>query len=69
VTKVGKHKGFGFLEFEEIEDASAALDNMNLSELNGKVITVTVARPAADTLNRTKPSSILIFFDSCTQEI
>jgi peptidyl-prolyl isomerase E (cyclophilin E) len=41
-----KHRGFGFVEFETIEDASAAVDNMHNSELMGKVITVVTASPA-----------------------
>ncbi|CAH1771454.1 5182_t:CDS:1, partial [Entrophospora sp. SA101] len=40
-----QHRGFGFIEFEEAEDAQAAIDNMNLSELYGKVIKVNLARP------------------------
>nr|CAG8557910.1 14654_t:CDS:2 [Entrophospora candida] len=40
-----QHRGFGFVEFEEAGDAQAAIDNMNLSELYGKVIKVNLARP------------------------
>ncbi|CAH1764954.1 14822_t:CDS:2 [Entrophospora sp. SA101] len=40
-----QHRGFGFVEFEEADDAQAAIDNMNLSELYGKVIKVNLARP------------------------
>ena len=40
-----QHRGFGFVEFEEAIDAQAAIDNMNLSELYGKVIKVNLARP------------------------
>ncbi|GES83486.1 peptidyl-prolyl cis-trans isomerase E-like [Rhizophagus clarus] len=40
-----QHRGFGFVEFEEASDAQAAIDNMNLSELYGKVIKVNLARP------------------------
>ena len=39
-----KPKGFGFIEFEEYEDAIHAIDNMNDSEFFGKVIHVTFAR-------------------------
>ncbi|KAI7883484.1 hypothetical protein K492DRAFT_235418 [Lichtheimia hyalospora FSU 10163] len=39
------HKGYGFVEFEEEEDCEAAIDNMNLAELHGKVIKVTKAKP------------------------
>ncbi|RUS23213.1 peptidyl-prolyl cis-trans isomerase E [Endogone sp. FLAS-F59071] len=40
-----QHRGFGFVEFENVEDTAAAIDNMNLSELYGKVIKVNLARP------------------------
>ncbi|CAG8536819.1 6106_t:CDS:2, partial [Acaulospora colombiana] len=40
-----QHRGFGFVEFEEAVDAQAAIDNMNLAELYGKVIKVNLARP------------------------
>ena len=39
-----KAKGYGFVEFEEYDDALHAIDNMNDSELFGKVIHVTFAR-------------------------
>lgn len=39
------HRGFAFVEYETAEDAKAALDNMNLSELHGKLIKVQLARP------------------------
>ncbi|KAI8646404.1 peptidyl-prolyl cis-trans isomerase E [Parasitella parasitica] len=39
------HKGFGFVEYELPEDCQAALDNMHLAELNGKVIKVQLAKP------------------------
>jgi peptidyl-prolyl isomerase E (cyclophilin E) len=32
----GKHRGFGFVEFEEKDDAAAAVDNMNNGELFGR---------------------------------
>ena len=40
-----KHRGFAFVEFELVEDAAAAIDNMNESELYGRTIRVNVARP------------------------
>ncbi len=33
----GKHRGFGFVEYEEKEDAADAIDNMNNAELYSKV--------------------------------
>ncbi|KAG2220556.1 hypothetical protein INT45_004162 [Circinella minor] len=39
-----QHKGYGFIQYEEIEDCDAAIDNMHLAELNGKVIKVNKAK-------------------------
>eukprot|EP01112_Ceratiomyxa_fruticulosa_P021268 TRINITY_DN7423_c0_g1_i2.p1 TRINITY_DN7423_c0_g1~~TRINITY_DN7423_c0_g1_i2.p1 ORF type:complete len:177 (-),score=49.90 TRINITY_DN7423_c0_g1_i2:163-621(-) len=41
----GKHKGFGFVEYELEEDAKEALDNMSESELYGRVLKVNIAKP------------------------
>lgn len=38
----GQHRGFGFVEFEEKEDAAAAIDNMHNSEIYGRVLKVSV---------------------------
>merc|ERR1711935_590630 len=40
-----KHRGFGFITFEEREDAKAAIENMNNSELYGRVLRVNIAKP------------------------
>lgn len=40
-----KHRGFGFVEFELAEDAAAAIDNMNESELFGRTVRVNIAKP------------------------
>ncbi|XP_002731128.1 peptidyl-prolyl cis-trans isomerase E-like [Saccoglossus kowalevskii] len=40
-----KHRGFSFVEFENPEDAAAAIDNMNDSELFGRTIRVNLAKP------------------------
>ncbi|KAJ9596561.1 hypothetical protein L9F63_012394, partial [Diploptera punctata] len=40
-----KHRGFAFVEFESAEDAAAAIDNMNDSELFGRTIRVNLAKP------------------------
>lgn len=45
--KAATHRGFGFVEFEDEEDAQHAIDNMNDSELFGRVIKVNRARPNA----------------------
>lgn len=39
------HRGFGYVEFEHASDAKEAIDNMNQSELYGRVIKVAVAKP------------------------
>jgi peptidyl-prolyl isomerase E (cyclophilin E) len=39
-----KNKGFAFVDYEEEEDASAAVENMHGSELQGKVLKVNMAR-------------------------
>lgn len=44
-SDTGNHKGFAFVEFEDPNDCKAAIDNMNLSELNGKILRVQLARP------------------------
>ncbi|KAG2210275.1 hypothetical protein INT47_003260 [Mucor saturninus] len=44
-AKHNTHKGFGFVEFELPQDAEAAIDNMHLSEILGKVIKVQLAKP------------------------
>ncbi|KAK2178542.1 hypothetical protein NP493_539g02052 [Ridgeia piscesae] len=45
VVYVEKHRGFAFVEFELAEDAAAAIDNMNDSELFGKTVRVNLAKP------------------------
>ncbi len=52
-----KPKGFGFVEFEEYEDCLHAIENMNDSELCGKVISVSFAKKKKikDNLNNNKP--------------
>ncbi|CAF0924957.1 unnamed protein product [Brachionus calyciflorus] len=44
--KTGKSRGFGFVEFESTDDAAAAIDNMNESEIYGRTIRVSFAKPA-----------------------
>ncbi|KAF2154007.1 RNA-binding domain-containing protein [Myriangium duriaei CBS 260.36] len=38
------HRGFGYVEFESTDDAREAIDNMDQSELFGRVINVKVAK-------------------------
>jgi RNA recognition motif-containing protein len=40
------HRGFGYVEFESEEDAKEAIDNMDQSELFGRVIRVAGAKPS-----------------------
>jgi RNA recognition motif-containing protein len=42
------HRGFGYVEFELEEDAKEAIDNMDQSELYGRVIKVAPAKPQKD---------------------
>lgn len=39
------HRGFGYVEFEASSDAKEAIDNMDQSELFGRVIKVAAAKP------------------------
>lgn len=47
--KTGKHRGFGFVEFLELDDAQDAIDNMHHAELYGRVIKVNLARAPKNT--------------------
>jgi peptidyl-prolyl isomerase E (cyclophilin E) len=42
----GKHRGFGFVQFEAAEDAADAVDNMHGAELYGRALKVNYAQPA-----------------------
>lgn len=42
------HRGFGYVEFEHAADAREAIDNMDQSELFGRVIKVATAKPQKD---------------------
>ncbi|XP_014298966.1 peptidyl-prolyl cis-trans isomerase E isoform X1 [Microplitis demolitor] len=50
-----KHRGFAFIEFELAEDALAAIDNMNDSELFGRTIRVNIAKPQRIKEGSSKP--------------
>jgi peptidyl-prolyl isomerase E (cyclophilin E) len=39
------HRGFGFIVFSSSDDVEGAIDNMHLNEIEGRVITVTPAKP------------------------
>eukprot|EP01147_Barroeca_monosierra_P000339 gene339-3706_t len=49
------HRGFGFVEFEMVEDANAAIDNMHESELLGRTLRVNHARPHKQGFDPSKP--------------
>ncbi len=44
----GNSKGFGFVEFTKNEEAKAAIDAMNGKEVDGRRLTVNVAKPMGD---------------------
>jgi peptidyl-prolyl isomerase E (cyclophilin E) len=41
----GVHRGFGFVEYEEADDASEAIFNMDGADLLGRSIKVSMAQP------------------------
>ena len=41
----GRSKGFGFVEMDSDEQAQAAINALNGQEVNGRALTVNVARP------------------------
>ena len=43
------HRGFGYIEFESPADAKEAIENMDQSELFGRIIKVAQAKPQKDT--------------------
>ncbi|HLG31886.1 MAG TPA: RNA-binding protein [Ignavibacteriaceae bacterium] len=43
--RTGRSKGFGFVEMESDSEASAAIEALNGSELNGRNIVVNEAKP------------------------
>ena len=44
----GRSKGFGFVQFENETDNQKAVDQLNGKELDGRAITVNLARPRED---------------------
>lgn len=44
----GRSKGFGFVEFVDEANNQAAIDQLNGKELDGRAITVSIARPRED---------------------
>jgi RNA recognition motif-containing protein len=66
--RAGANKGFCFVEFEELDDCKAAVDNLNLAEVGGLTIRADFARPGQrqNTVHRAvqsnRPSKHLLFF-------
>jgi cold-inducible RNA-binding protein len=44
----GRSKGFGFVEMSTAEEAKAAIDALNGTEINGRAVTVNEAKPRED---------------------
>ena len=44
----GRSKGFGFVEMSSVDEAKAAIEAMNGSEVGGRPLTVNEARPQVD---------------------
>ena len=44
----GRSRGFGFVEYDDDKEADAAIEKLNNSELDGRTITVSEARPRED---------------------
>lgn len=43
--ETGRSKGFAFIEMQNDEEAQAAIDKLNGSEINGRAVKVNKARP------------------------
>lgn len=43
--ETGRSRGFGFVEFENEDDAKKAIDSANGAEMNGRKIVVNEAKP------------------------
>jgi RNA recognition motif-containing protein len=52
-----KSKGFGFVEMESAEHAQAAISGLNGMPVDGRTISVSLARPREDRANRGGDSS------------
>eukprot|EP00210_Caulerpa_lentillifera_P001251 g1207.t1 len=62
----GKHRGFGFVEFEDSEDAGAAIDNMHNAEFFGRVLRVNYAQPMRIKTGLKGPSKQPVWADADT---
>ena len=59
------NRGFGFVQYFVDEDAAAALDNMDGSELEGRVLRVNIAKPMRHKLGAAKPGVLLLVLCRC----
>lgn len=46
--ETGRSRGFGFVEMPSDEEGQKAIDELNQTEFNGKVINVNIAKPRTD---------------------
>ena len=49
--ETGQSRGFGFVEMESENDAKEAIKNLNNKEVEGRAMSVSVARPKEDKRN------------------
>ncbi|KAJ2449761.1 hypothetical protein EV183_004707 [Coemansia sp. RSA 2336] len=59
-----RHRGFGFVEFEEEEDAKEAIKNMHNAELFGRTLAVRHARPGSNQLGMQGSQAVIFNQDS-----
>mmetsp|Transcript_14249 Transcript_14249/g.23591 ORF Transcript_14249/g.23591 Transcript_14249/m.23591 type:complete len:149 (+) Transcript_14249:88-534(+) len=50
-NKSAQHKGFGFVEFDDADDAAEALDNMDGADLMGRTLNVSLAQASGSSSN------------------
>ncbi|RMH66140.1 MAG: RNA-binding protein [Calditrichaeota bacterium] len=50
--ETGRSRGFGFVEMPQEEEARQAIENLNGSDINGREIFVSEARPREERPNR-----------------
>lgn len=50
--ETGRSKGFGFVEMGNNDEAQAAIDDLNGTEINGRTVKVNKARPKEKTRSR-----------------